>query len=103
MRDSKNGVHEQRVRDQERWIRDAEALFDFTSKLRSNKQIKISTKNDGLILRCPFCRDDISVGYDGTVTCGSCSTPHHIDCWFEGESCSVCKLGKKQEAKERVA
>lgn len=45
---------------------------------------------------CPYCRASLE-GSEDSVTCPSCSTEHHADCWSENGGCAVvgCSEGPK--------
>lgn len=36
---------------------------------------------------CPFCRSSMQAA-DSVVSCPSCSTPHHEECWRENGGCT---------------
>lgn len=46
-------------------------------------------------LRCPYCRDGISLEQDGLAACDGCRTVHHRACFAEAGGCTVmgCKGG----------
>lgn len=46
---------------------------------------------------CPYCRMEV----DSPVSCPSCATPHHPECWEENRGCTVfgCSEGPPEEPK----
>lgn len=54
-------------------------------------------------LRCPYCRDGISLEDEGLAPCGACLTLHHVDCLDEAGGCTVmgCDGGPRRASARR--
>lgn len=44
--------------------------------------------------RCPYCRDDLTVGADA-ARCAACGTDMHPACRAEHQACPVCGVGDR--------
>ncbi|MBX3466493.1 MAG: hypothetical protein KF878_06300 [Planctomycetes bacterium] len=54
-------------------------------------------------LRCPYCRDDLSLDDERLAPCGACRTLHHVDCLDEAGGCTVmgCEGGPARSERRR--
>lgn len=43
----------------------------------------------GLVMRCPYCKDEFAPGDDESVKCGSCGAASHSSCWGQNHGCAV--------------
>lgn len=57
----------------------------------------------GGALRCPYCRDGLSLDDERLAPCGACRTLHHVDCLDEAGGCTVmgCAAGPERSAGRR--
>lgn len=49
---------------------------------------EITALVDLVRLICPFCRSPLGLNQNSLVTCPSCSTRHHTECWVENGGCT---------------
>lgn len=61
------------------------------------------TGGRGGALRCPYCRDDLSLDDERLAPCGACRTLHHVDCLDEAGGCTVmgCEAGPERSSRRR--
>lgn len=54
-------------------------------------------------LRCPYCRDGLSLDDERLAPCGACRTLHHVDCLDEAGGCTVmgCAGGPERSGARR--
>jgi hypothetical protein len=76
------------------WHKTLGASITFVRFLLNYEERKQPSQQDEAL--CPYCKARIAEN-EQAVSCSTCSTVHHQDCWNETDRCSVFGCGNKSE------